>query len=53
VDVAEVRVIGDGALVARYVRALEAAGIGANAGVPAAAALGLFRIAQQAGLVQR
>ena len=53
VDAAEAIVIGEGALVARYVRALEATGIGAKPGLAAAAALGLFRIAQQAGLVQR
>jgi 2-dehydro-3-deoxygalactonokinase len=53
VDAAKVRVIGDGALVARYVRALEEVGAGAEAGPPAAAALGLYRIAQQAGLVKR
>ena len=53
VDAAKVRVIGDGALVARYVRALEEVGIGAEAGPVAAAALGLYRIAQHAGLLER
>jgi 2-dehydro-3-deoxygalactonokinase len=53
VDAAKVRVIGDGALVARYVRALEEMGVDAEAGPPAAAALGLYRIAQHAGLVKR
>ena len=53
VDAAKVRVIGDGTLVARYVRALEEVGVGAEAAPPAAAALGLYRIAQQAGLVTR
>ena len=52
-DAATVRVIGDGALVVRYVRALEEHGIGAEAGPVAAAALGLYRIAQHAGLMER
>ena len=46
-----VRVIGDGALVARYSRALEAARASrAEAGPADAAARGLWRIAQHAGL---
>jgi 2-dehydro-3-deoxygalactonokinase len=53
VDAATVRVIGDGALVARYVRGLGQLGIGAEAGPVAAAALGLYRIAQHAGLLRR
>ncbi len=53
VDAAKVRVIGDGTLVARYVRALEEVGVDAEAGPAAAAALGLYRIAQHAGLVKR
>ena len=53
VDAAKVRVIGDGALVARYVSALEEIGVDAEAGPPAAAALGLYRIAQHAGLLKR
>ena len=53
VDAAKVRVIGDGALVARYVSALEEMGVDAEAGPPAAAALGLYRIAQLAGLLKR
>jgi len=51
VDAGTVRVIGEGALVARYGRALEALGIRAEPGPPAAAATGLFRIAQHAGLL--
>lgn len=51
VDAARVRVIGEGSLVARYVRALEALGIRAEAGPVAAAAAGLYRIAQHAGLL--
>jgi 2-dehydro-3-deoxygalactonokinase len=50
-DATSVRVIGDGMLVTRYVRALEAQGVRAEAGPVAAAAAGLFRIAQHAGLV--
>ena len=53
VDATTVRVIGDGALVARYVRALDELGTGAEAGPVAAAALGLYRIAQHAGLLER
>jgi hypothetical protein len=45
-------VIGDGTLVARYVRALEEVSVAAEAGPPAAAALGLYRIAQHAGIVK-
>jgi 2-dehydro-3-deoxygalactonokinase len=50
-DADEVRVIGDDAIVARYVRALEAIDVRAAAGPAAAAARGLFRIAQHAGLL--
>jgi len=53
VDATKVRVIGDGALVARYVSALEEMGVDAEAGPSAAAALGLYRIAQLAGLLKR
>jgi 2-dehydro-3-deoxygalactonokinase len=53
VDAANARVIGDGALVSRYVRALTEVGIRAEAGPVAAAALGLYRIAQHAGLLKR
>jgi 2-dehydro-3-deoxygalactonokinase len=50
-EATSVRVIGDGMLVSRYVRALATQGIRAEAGPVAAAAAGLFRIAQHAGLV--
>ena len=50
-DAADVRVIGDDVIVARYVRALGAVGVRAEAGPAAAAAQGLFRIAQHAGLL--
>ena len=52
-DAADVRVIGDDAIVARYVRALGEVGVHAESGPVAAAALGLFRIAQHAGLLSR
>jgi len=48
-DAAVVRVIGDDAIVARYIDALRAAGVRAEAGPAAAAAHGLFRIARHAG----
>jgi len=48
-----VRVIGDDALVARYASALALAGVMADHGDPHAAARGLWRIAGQAGLVDR
>jgi 2-dehydro-3-deoxygalactonokinase len=51
IDGAAVRVIGEGSLVARYVRALQALGMHAEAGPPAAAATGLYRIAEHAGLL--
>jgi len=51
VDAAAVRVIGEGALVARYSRALEALDLRAEPGPATAAATGLFRIAQHAGLL--
>ncbi len=51
IETTGVRVIGDGMLVNRYVRALEALGVRAEAAPVAAAALGLFRIARHAGLV--
>ena len=51
IDTSSVRVIGDGTLVSRYVRALEKLGVRAEAGPAAAAALGLYRIAQHAGLL--
>ena len=50
-DATSVRVIGDGVLVTRYVRALEAQGCARRRVPVAAAAAGLFRIAQHAGLV--
>ena len=50
-DGAAVRVIGEGSLVARYVRALEALGMHAEPGPAAAAAMGLYRIAEHAGLL--
>jgi 2-dehydro-3-deoxygalactonokinase len=50
-DGAGVRVIGDDAIVARYMIALGKAGIRAEAGPDAAAAQGLFRIAQRAGIL--
>jgi 2-dehydro-3-deoxygalactonokinase len=49
VAAAQVRVIGEEAIVARYMSALDAAGLRAEAGPPAAAARGLFRIARRAG----
>ena len=52
-DGKSVRVIGEGALVARYSRALEALGVTAEAGPAVAAALGLYRIAHHAGLIAR
>ena len=48
-DASRVLVVGDGALVARYERALAASGIAADRGVEQAAARGLFRIARAAG----
>jgi 2-dehydro-3-deoxygalactonokinase len=51
IDGAAVRVIGEGSLVARYVRALEALGMHAGPGPAAAAATGLYRIAEHAGLL--
>ena len=51
IDTAVVRVIGEGSLVARYVRALEALEIRSEPGPAAAAAAGLYRIAQHAGLL--
>jgi 2-dehydro-3-deoxygalactonokinase len=48
-DAADARVIGDDAIVARYMIALRAAGVRAEAGPATAAAQGLFRIAQHAG----
>jgi len=51
IDGASVRVIGEGSLVARYVRALERLGIYADPGPAAAAAAGLYRIAEHAGLL--
>lgn len=50
---AHVTVIGGEALASRYVAALAQAGVDASPGIPDAAARGLFRIAQQAGLVGR
>lgn len=50
-DAMRVRVIGGDAMVARYVAALEQAGVDAELGPPEAAALGLFRIARNAGIV--
>ena len=50
-DTAAVRVIGDGTLVARYVRALKAQGFHAEPGPAAASAAGLYRIAKHAGLL--
>ncbi len=47
----DVRVIGDDAIVARYVHALAETGVRAEPGPAAAAAHGLFRIAQHAGLL--
>jgi len=52
-DATDVRVIGDDGIVARYVRALGEVGVHAVAGPAAAAAQGLFRIAQHAGLLSR
>ena len=49
VDAARVRVIGGDAIGARYLVALEEAGVRAEAGPVAAAAQGLFRIARCAG----
>ena len=51
IDVQVVRVIGEGSLVARYMRALEARDVRAEPGPSAAAAAGLYRIAQHAGLL--
>jgi 2-dehydro-3-deoxygalactonokinase len=51
IDGAAVRVIGEGSLVARYVRALESLGVHAEPGPAAAAATGLYRIAEDAGLL--
>ena len=48
---APVRVIGDHAIVARYLRAFGMVGMRADRGPPHAAAHGLFRIAQRAGLI--
>ncbi|HMA30800.1 MAG TPA: 2-dehydro-3-deoxygalactonokinase, partial [Casimicrobiaceae bacterium] len=50
-DPGAVRIIGDGALSARYERALGDAGIFAETADPDAAAYGLWRIARNAGLV--
>jgi len=50
-DVADVRVIGDDMIVARYMTALGEAGVRAEAGPAVAAAQGLFRIARHAGLL--
>jgi len=49
-DAAQVRVIGDDAIGTLYMVALGEAGVRAEAGPAAAAAQGLFRIAQRAGL---
>jgi 2-dehydro-3-deoxygalactonokinase len=46
-----VTLIGDAALCARYRRAFALAGVDAAPGAPAAAARGLWRIAQRAGMV--
>jgi len=50
-DAADVRVIGDDTIVARYMTALGEAGVRAEAGPAVAAAQGLFRIARHAGLL--
>ena len=50
-DAADVRVIGDDMIVARYTTALGEAGVRAEAGPAVAAAQGLFRIARHAGLL--
>ncbi len=50
-DAADVRVIGDDMIVARYMIALGEAGVRAEAGPAAVAAQGLFRIARQAGML--
>ncbi len=46
-----VRVIGSDTLAQRYATALAVAGIAADRGAPGAAAIGLWRIAGQAGLL--
>ena len=51
IDAGFVRVIGEGALVARYVHALESLGLRAEPAPGAASAAGLYRIAQLAGLL--
>ena len=51
VDVDAITVIGGDALAARYIGALEQAGLAARLGPADAAASGLFRIAQRAGIV--
>lgn len=51
VDAGMARVIGEGSLVSRYVRALETLGFRAEPGPAAASAMGLYRIAQHAGLL--
>jgi 2-dehydro-3-deoxygalactonokinase len=48
-----VTLVGDAALCARYRRALAIAGVDAMIGSPDAAARGLWRIAQRAGMVGR
>jgi len=53
IDKPIVTLVGDAALTARYRRALAVAGIAALDGPPAAAAHGLWRIAQQAGMISR
>ncbi len=51
-DKLEVTVVGEDSLVARYRRALSLAEIDATPGPPKAAALGLWRIAKQAGMMR-
>lgn len=51
VDAVHVTVVGSEALAARYLRALETAGVDADAGPADAAAAGLLRIARAAGRV--
>lgn len=50
-DAARVRVVGDDALAARYIAALDAADVAVDRADARAAAFGLWRIAVQAGLV--
>jgi hypothetical protein len=45
--------VGEPALTARYRRALAVAGIAAREGPPAAAARGLWKIAQEAGMISK